>query len=291
MRALLLSVFMVFLTFGVTVPEAEAKRFGGGSSFGKSFASPKKVKPAAAPQQQKSNPTTNQAANTQPKKSGMGGMLGGLLAGGLLAALFFGGAFEGMQMMDFLLIGLLAFLAFKIFGMFRQQSQAAPSYAGGPQTSQAPVARVEPEKEQTHHFTPMSAAATQLAEPELVLPQWFNKVTFLNGAKEHFTTLQAAWDKQDWVEIATYTTEELLAQLKAERANHPADQETEVVSVMSELINFIDNQDHVVASIHFYGWIKEEAAAHPTEFSEIWHLSRDMTAENAHWYIVGIEQP
>lgn len=274
------------------MPEAEAKRFGGGSSFGKSFASPKKVKPAPAPQQKQAPQSANKTANTPPKKSGMGGMLGGLLAGGLLAALFFGGAFEGMQMMDFLLIGLLAFLAFKIFGFLRQQNQSAPSYAGGPQQAPEPVsARVEPVKEQTHHFTPMSAAATQLAEPELVLPQWFNKVTFLNGAKEHFTTLQAAWDQQDWAEISTYTTEELLDQLKAERANHPADQVTEVVSVMSELINFIDDKDHVVASIHFYGWIKEEVSSQATEFSEIWHLSRDMTTENAHWYIVGIEQP
>ncbi len=283
MRTLFLSVLIAFFTFNFIAPEAEAKRLGGGSSFGKSYSAPKKVAPA-----QKQAPVQN-ATNTAPKKSGMmGGMLGGLLAGGLLGALLFGGAFDGIQFMDILLIGLMAFLAYKLFAMMKQK-QPQPQYAGQPQyrETKEPVEQVQ----QPQHFTPMSAAATQLSEPDLVLPQWFNKVAFLGGAREHFTTLQAAWDRQDWAEIETYTSPELLEQLIAERSKYAADQHTDVVSVMAELINFIDNNDHVVASIHFYGWIKESEGEQPSEFSEIWHLTRDMNTENAHWFIVGIEQP
>ena len=65
---------------------------------------------------------------------------------------------------------------------------------------------------------------------------------------------------------------------------------TEVVSVMAELANFIDNDDHVIASINFYGWLKEDSDQ-ATEFSEIWHLRREMNGSDANWMIVGIQQP
>jgi predicted lipid-binding transport protein (Tim44 family) len=85
-------------------------------------------------------------------------------------------------------------------------------------------------------------------------------------------------------------SDEMFAALQQERAKLPEQQHTEVDSVMAELVNFIDNGDHVVASIHFYGWIAE--SGQPTsEFSEIWHLNRDMTADGSDWKIVGIEQP
>ncbi|BBB28952.1 Tim44 domain-containing protein [Neptunomonas japonica] len=285
MRNVLLAVFMMFFTLSIVAPEAQAKRLGGGFSLGKSFSSPKKVSPS--PTQQKA-PAQN-ASGSSAKKSGfggMGGMLGGLLAGGLLASLFMGGAFDGIQMMDILMIAAFAFIAFKLFAMMRK-TQVTPSYAGAQHRSMEPAQ----EPSETHHFTPMSAANTQLSEPDLVLPKWFNKVTFLDGAREHFTHLQSSWDKQDWDDIATYTSEELFEQLKQERSKYPAEQHTEVVSVMSELINFIDNQDHVVASINFYGWLKESGDQQTSEFNEIWHLTRNMAEENASWHIVGIEQP
>ncbi len=286
MRTFLASFMVMLFAFGVAVPHADAAKFGGGSSFGKKYSAPKKVQPAIAPTQQKTAPAAASAANTT-KKSGFGGMMGGLLAGGLLGALFFGGAFDGIQAMDIILLALFAFIAFKLFGMFRQ-NQATPKYAGFPPSNDQATPEAKP---QPQAFTPMSAATTQFDEAELVLPHWFNKIAFLSGARDHFTNLQAAWDRQDWSEIGSYTSADLLVELKQERSRHPADQTTDVVSVMSELINFIDNQDHVVASIHFYGWIKESNDQQPTEFSEIWHLSRDMSVENADWFIVGIEQP
>lgn len=291
MRALWLSFFMAIFTFSMLgAPEAQAKRLGGGSSLGKSYSAPKKVAPAPAATPDKAAPAAATAA-AAPKKAGMGGLMGGLLAGGLLGALFFGGAFEGIQFMDILMLALFGFIAFKLFSMMRKSSAPQPQYAGHPAQRTQVEEPAKPAEQPQHHFTPMSAATTQLSEPDLVLPHWFNKVAFLNGAREHFTTLQAAWDRQDWTEIETYTSPELLAALQQERAKSPAEQTTEVVSVMSELINFIDEKDHVVASIHFYGWLKESADQSATEFSEVWHLTRDMTVENAHWFIVGIEQP
>ncbi|MGR5470930.1 Tim44 domain-containing protein, partial [Vibrio astriarenae] len=68
------------------------------------------------PKQQQQNTNTigkEQTTKSSSKKGLMGGLLGGLLAGGLLAA-FFGGSFEGIQFMDILIIGLIAFVIFKL---------------------------------------------------------------------------------------------------------------------------------------------------------------------------------
>ena len=78
-----------------TTPIAEAKRFGGGKSFGKSF------KTAPAPKQKQQNTNTigkqDTAKGASSKKGLMGGLLGGLLMGGLLASIFAGGGFEGIH--------------------------------------------------------------------------------------------------------------------------------------------------------------------------------------------------
>lgn len=298
MQKLMTLVFAVFLSFGLLVPDADAgKRFGGGSSLGKSFSMPKKTAPTSG-DSATSTTTTQQKATTAPtttKKPGMGGLLGGLLAGGLLGALFFGGAFEGIQFMDILLIGLLAFMAFKLFGMFRRQQAPAHAYAAqGQAQARNPFEPAQPEpmaraQQPEPGFSPAQGFGAGLGAAAFETPSWFNLEAFLEGAKGHFVKLQKAWDLQDWDEIRSYVSPELLVELQRERAKNGA-QHTEVVSVMAELANFIDQGNQVVASLNFYGWLKEDSDQ-TTEFNEVWHLSRDMSVPNADWVIVGIEQP
>ncbi|WP_370278404.1 Tim44 domain-containing protein [Pontibacterium sp.] len=296
MRTFLVSLMVVLASFTFTVDYAEAKRLGGGSSFGKSFSTPKKKQVAPAPTQQKQSTATTASKTQQPvkKRSGFGGLMAGLLAGGLLGALFFGGAFEGIQFMDILLLLAFVFIAFKIFSMFRK-SQRPPEYATDgaqyemrPERAQKRTAFEEPKVEDVKPSTPAFSSGFGSGEPQT--PEWFDKEAFLAGARDHFGILQRAWDNSDWDEIASYTSEELLNALKEERAKLPESQTTEVVSVMAEMANFITEDDHVVVSINFYGWLKEDSDQ-TTEFNEIWHLTRDMTVENADWIIVGIEQP
>ncbi|MBU2965416.1 TIM44-like domain-containing protein [Amphritea sp. 2_MG-2023] len=288
MRTLLVSFFALIISFGLIVPDAEAKRFGGGFSFGKSYSTPKRVQPAA-PTQQKAAPTGSSAkAAGQPRRSGFGGLMGGLLAGGLLAALFMGGGFDGIQFMDILLIGLLIFAAVKIFSAMKKPSQ--PQYAGAQHRQASDVSETPETPVYPNDAAAPSAGGFEFAAGELQLPEWFNEQAFIEGAKGHFSHLQKAWDNSDWDDIKTYTTPELLATLQQERAQQADGQKTEVVSVMAELANFIDNGDHVIASINFYGWLKEDSDE-TTEFSEIWHLRRDMDGADTNWVIVGIQQP
>ncbi|SEG70225.1 Tim44 domain-containing protein [Marinobacterium lutimaris] len=309
MRILTVSLFAFLLSVLMPVDDAHAKRLGGGFSLGKSYSAPKKTSPApTANKQQDAQQTTNtaQQPGTTQRRPGMGGLMGGLLAGGLLGALFFGGAFEGIQIMDILIVAVIGFVLFKLFAGRRQAQQQQQAYAGaGPQPDMGQwrtSSQEEPQVQarQQHQAEPQasqpepvadSGFGASLAEPELNLPEWFNKRAFLDQACSHFTGLQKAWDECNWEELKSYTTAELFEELKAQRGRFPDRQTTEVDSVMADLINFIDEKDHVIVSINFYGWLREDEQSGLAEFSEIWHLSRDMSVENADWFIVGIEQP
>ncbi|OMH38199.1 Tim44 domain-containing protein [Motiliproteus sp. MSK22-1] len=283
---------LIGMTF--TLDHAEAKRFGGGGSFGKMFSTPKKVAPApksTTPNAGKSATQTPNAA-TKPRSGLMGGMLGGLLAGGLLGALFFGGAFDGIQMMDILIIGVICFVLFRLFARMKQ-SQQQPQYAGGYRPEDTQQAREQaPETQRPQAFEPTPLMSNGLANEELELPSWFNKEAFLSGARQHFESLQTAWNRNDLEEIRTYCDAELFANLESERKKlGEGTLDNEVVSVMAELLGFKQREDTAELSVNFYGWMREGTEAQTTEFSEIWHLTRDLSTEGSDWFIVGIEQP
>src|SRR5690242_9810050 len=99
MKKILTLFTLAIFSFGLATFDAEAKRFGGGQSIGKQRES---ISPQSAPKQA-------QAPSAAPAPAGSKwmGPLAGLAAGGLLAALFMGGAFEGIKMMDVLMLAAL----------------------------------------------------------------------------------------------------------------------------------------------------------------------------------------
>src|SRR5690606_19363828 len=103
--------FAVFLMVGLAVPDAAASRLGGGKSFG--AAPMHKSQPAQrqTPQQQQANPRNQQQnpAATSGASRWLG-PLAGIAAGGLLAAMLFGDGFQGLQLFDILIFGLIAFV-------------------------------------------------------------------------------------------------------------------------------------------------------------------------------------
>ena len=154
------------LTFSL---DADAKRFGGGKSWG---AKPKH----SQMQKQQAQPAAGQTTGKQPAtagaKPGIGGMLMGLAAGGLLASLFMGGAFEGLQIMDMLIFGLIAFVIFKLLASRRRQMPQAAT-AGGPAMHR------EVHNANQSIFGGSSAAA----RPVIQAPAWFNEKSFLQAAE------------------------------------------------------------------------------------------------------------
>ncbi len=277
----LAAIFPLFLAafLLVTLPHAaEAKRIGGGSNVGKQYSAPKSSTTSPTTTQRQDAPS--HAAAGAPRPSGASrwlGPLAGLAAGGLLAALLFGDGFEGFKLFDFLLIAALVFGAMMLLRALRSrpmpQPAGGPALGGGFERDSAPVAM------------PVAGGAGADA------PAWFNRDSFLKGARVHFIRMQAAWDKGDMKDIASYTTPELFADLQAERlASGDETHYTEVSYLDVELLGLQRDDDKVVATLRYFGGIKEEQNGKTQEFAELWHVVHTWHSPEGDWYVAGITQ-
>lgn len=285
------AVFAILLAFTLTTEVAHAKRFGGGKSFGRTY----QTTPSQPSKSSADVPAQRQQVAGQPAKAAgkgmMGGLLGGLLVGGLFAALFAGGAFEGLQFMDILIAAALAFVAFKIFRLLRQGNAPAgapvrapqPAYAGTPNAA-PPVFGAR--RDNFVSSSPVSAGSDAVP---MSLPLGFDTPAFLDGAKEHYRTLQEAWNQNDLAKIEEYATPALYAELVAERASLPAAQHTEVIRVDSELVRADEKFGLAEVSIRFSGRYRDAVEGVEEDFTDIWHLERDGAKAENPWLITGIQ--
>ena len=274
-----LSIFMalcISLTFAL---DAHAKRFGGGKSFG----SAPSHQTRQAPQQTQAAP--NQAGRQTPAAaSGASrwlGPLAGLAAGGLLASMFMGDGFEGIQFMDILIFGLIAFLLFRFLAARRRQQQ--PAMAG-----HAPMQREMPQQPATSIFG--GSAAPAAAAPVISAPAWFNEQSFVAAAREHFLALQQHWDANEMDKIAEFVTPQLLGFLKQERAEiGDAYQSTYIDDLQIQLDGVDDNAEKTTATLTFSGVAKTSRFDQGEPFSESWRMER-VQGENQPWLVAGIRQ-
>ena len=261
------------LTFSI---DADAKRFGGGKSWG---AKPKH----SQMQKQQAQPAAGQAAGKQTAaagaKPGIGGMLMGMAAGGLLASMFMGGAFEGLQIMDILIFGLIAFVIFKLIASRRRQMPQAAT-AGGPAMQR------EAHNANQNIFGGSSAAA----RPVIQVPAWFNESSFLQAAEGHFNALQQHWDANEMHLIAEFVTPEMLTFLTTERSSlGDAMQSTYIDDLTVQLDGLDEQSDLTVATITFHGIAKTSRFDQGEAFSESWRMERK-NGDNQPWLIAGIRQ-
>jgi len=279
----------------LTLPQpADARRMGGGGNVGKQYSTPAQA-PTSAPAQAQRPPQAQGATTTAGQRPAGGasrwlGPLAGLAAGGLLASLFMGGGFEGMQVMDFVLIAALAFGAFMLFRWFRRsqaKAQPASAYARTAAVGAGPGFS-PPTQDQGFSPSGGSAAPTQGGGNDY--PVWFDGAAFAAGAKDHYVRLQAAWDKADFSDLRDYLTPELFAELQRERATLAGPQYTEVVRLQTELVSVQRDGDLAVASVLFSGLIREDQQAPAQEFREIWHVQHQWASAAGDWYIAGIQQ-
>ncbi|NAW81958.1 TIM44-like domain-containing protein [Vibrio sp. V43_P6S15P86] len=289
MKRLFSIVALLMFTVAVT-PIAEAKKFGGSKSFGKSY------KTAPAPKQQQQNTNTvgkDQTAKSSSKKGLMGGLLGGLLAGGLLAA-FFGGAFEGIQFMDILIIGLIAFVIFKLMrGMLgakqgsMNQHRQQPAFGGNASKFEQPNMQNFEQQPNTNNGG-FGGFGAQTDVPHNY-PPGFDQAAFINGSREHYRILQGAWNHNQLETIEEYVSPSLFEDLKAERAKLDGEQYTDVMYVDAEIVRADYDANKAQLSLQFSGRYRDTVEGVEEEIEDIWHLERDLTVPNAPWLIVGIQ--
>jgi predicted lipid-binding transport protein (Tim44 family) len=281
------------------VPLAEAKRLGGGASFGKQRASPAmREAPREAP---KATPTpapaaapsaaAAPAAAAQPKPSFMsrwGGVIAGVGAGALLGSLLGGhlgglGAGLGGLINILLIVGIL-YLAYRfIASRWRAAPGGAPMQfagAGGPSFDMS--ARRE---------EPVLRAPQTVVAPGINVPPGFEIEPFVRQAQSSFLRLQAANDDRDLADLRETTTPEVFAELAMQiRERGDVPQKTDVVTPDARLLEVVVEGDQMIASLRYSGLIRETAGAPATPFDEVWHLRRAMQPANEPWLIAGIQQ-
>lgn len=275
-----LSILLVIIVgFGIVITDAEAKRFGGGRSFGtyRSANSFSRAQPAAS------------AIKNTTAQSGMSrwlGPLAGLAAGGLLASLFMGNGF-GSGIMSWLLIaGAIMLLVNLVRGFSRNKMQHAA------QSSNYQIFRDNAARE-----TQFSPHAFSSSNSSMNYPAGFDETEFLRDAKVQFYRLQTAYDAKNLNDINQFTTPEVFAEIKMQlQEMGNVTNQTDVVSLDAKLLDaateyqiVLNNEEKVtVASVHFSGLIKEEANQPATQVNEIWHFRKDTSLPR--WVVSGIQQ-
>ena len=291
----LLAIVLALLAFTLlTMPSAEAKRLGGGSNLGKQYSTPSAS--ASTQQARSTHPPANQpsAVAQPPRTTGSSrwlGPLAGLAAGGLLASLFFGDAFEGFQVMDFLLIAAVVIVGIMLFRMLRRGTVPTPASAsaapGRLRSGQASPA----DTRQSHTTAKDGMVSPQVPSNDNQVPSWFDAHTFTFDAKNHFMRLQAAWDNADFNDIRDYTTPELFNELQRERqALGSGPQFTEVVTLNVSMSGLRREDNHLIVSLEFSGLIREDHQGPANPFREIWHIQHAWISPNGDWFISGIQQ-
>ena len=282
MKKTLTFLTLAFLSFGLLAFDAEAKRMGGGKNVGTQRQSVNQQQ--AVPNKPQSPAAAPAAAASGGSK--WGGALAGLAAGGLLAALFMGGAFENINMMDFVVLALLIGVVFFIIRMLRKprsEERASPMQYSGVNTG----------AQDRYTPPPFGSAAdeTEAAHVQPAIPADFQVEPFIRNAKASFIRLQAAHDRGDINEIRDFTTPEMLAKISEQiKERGDAQQRSEVMFIDAHLLEVETTADMAIASVRFTGQLRELPNGQPEAFDEIWHVQKDLKDSNATWLLAGIQQ-
>ncbi len=284
MKRLALLSMLVVIGFSFSAPNAEAKRLGGGGSFGKQR--------DVSPQQMQKAPAATPAASPAAAAPAAGnkwlGPLAGLALGAGLFALLSSAGLDGALggiLMALLAAGAVMFLLSRFRKSQPSQARPAMQYAGNAAAHGGTTGnRFE------HH--PVAGGAQTAVDSEISadIPADFPVEAFLRSAKTSFIRLQAANDRKDINDIREYTTPEMFAEISMqinERDNTP--QSTNVLSISTTLLSVQNEGDYAIASVRMSGELSENKGA-AESFDEVWHVQKSLHEKDAVWLLAGIQQ-
>ncbi|MGC2166194.1 MAG: Tim44-like domain-containing protein [Gallionella sp.] len=272
--------FIVLLTITFTCLAlfssiAEARRFGGGGSFGKQ----RTIAPQQAPKAPAAAPAPANSSTQKPGNRWLG-PLAGLAIGAGIGALFASmGLGQGMG--TILMIVLAGLAVFFIVSMFRSRQQHSLQSAGA---GNAYGATSEPISFNNSPKEDRAIATT-------AIPADFPTANFLRSAKTTFIRLQAANDRKDLNDIREYTTPEMFAEISMQLSERddPVPQKTDVVTINGELLEVANEGEFSVASVRFTGQLRENNGDHES-IDEVWHVQKNVTDDKSVWLLAGIQQ-
>jgi predicted lipid-binding transport protein (Tim44 family) len=274
MRKIFTVLLMSFIAFSFIMTDAQAKRFGGGKSFGMSRSASTFSRPSTAAVNPASRFEAPKPASTASKWLGP---LAGFAAGGLLASLFMGhgGGIMGGGIFSWLLIGGLIFFALRF--MSRMLSNNPSAQSANLQT-QAANSTYQPVT------MPFNNTFNQTSTPIQ-----FDEAAFLRQAKALFIRLQAAYDTKNLADLREFTSPEIYAEIQLQLHERGSDgNQTDVVTIDAELLDVTNEAGTTIASTQFTGLVREQAGAEPVNVKEIWHFRKNEMQST--WVVAGIQQ-
>ena len=281
MKHLLSIAIAAFLGLGLVVQDAEAARLGGGRSLG---AQRSTVTPNKSMQQTPPSQAAAAAPAAAPKPAGnrwlgpIAGLAAGLGLGWLIGQGGMGGAMGSLLMMA--LVGFAVFFVIRL--LTQRKTEGNLQFAG---MGNQPVAATPPA------LAPGTGAEPAFGgQPQPNIPAGFDTEGFLRQAKLNFVKLQAVHDSGKLGELREFTTDAMFESIKQDLLQHGAiGQQTDVVTLDAELLEALTEGDTHWASVRFSGMIRENPAAQPESFQEIWNLAKPVSGATG-WVLAGIQQ-
>jgi predicted lipid-binding transport protein (Tim44 family) len=298
--------------------DAEARRMGGGRSFGKQSstatqrsttpppAQPTPTNPAQQAGAQRAPGTPAPTPAPAPARNRWLGPIAGLAAGLGIAALLshfgLGEAFAGM-MANMIVIAIIAFIAVWLIRKFMSRRRAVePAYqTGGGYGSSTSLNQSSGgyQPQEPRYTAPptgqyLAPEANPVSTPHIdtppAIPAGFDTEAFVRNAKVYFVRLQAAWDAGNMDDIREFTTPEMFAEIRVDLAGRGAQpNQTDVVQLNADLLGVEDRGSDYLASVRFSGLIREAVGAPAEPFVEVWNLSKSRTSGEG-WLLAGIQQ-
>jgi predicted lipid-binding transport protein (Tim44 family) len=267
MRYITLLLCVLIFTFSFALSNAEAKRFGGGKSFGTQRSVNNVSRTQSMPQAAKPSMASKWLAP-----------LAGLAIGGLLASLLMGNGI-GTGILTWLAIGLGIYL---LLSLFRKKTPLQTSGNAGYQN------HFRQEASEPKSYNSNSTSQNNHTNH---IPNHFDSESFLRDAKTKFLRLQTAYDQKNLNDLREFTTPEVYAEIQVQlHERGDVANNTEVVSLNTELLDAADEFNVLMASVRFSGLIREDSSQSgtATPFNEIWHFRKDN--HSARWLVAGIQQ-
>jgi len=304
-KKLLLGLIVVLASVGFSsfvAPDVQAKRLGGGATSGMKRQTPPPqpaqsvpAKPADTAAQTPAGAAAAAPGAAVPKRSWMG-PIAGLAAGLGLAALMshFGMGAEFGSILTMLLLAVVGVFVVRFLmqrfasgagnrgpAMATPQGMQFSGAAGGPA---GPSLAGFPAQQ----LQPQQAVVSQPAVGGV--PPGFDTAAFERIAKLIFIRMQAANDTGDLADLRQFATPEMFAAFKLElQERRPGAQQTDVVRLDAQVLDFAQEEDRQIVSVRFHGLIREEKDAPASSFDETWHLTKPLDGSRE-WAIAGIAQ-
>ena len=309
-RLTIFAIVIAILSF--VLGDAHAKRMGGGRNVGKQQSALVEREPAAAPAPAApagaNTPRNAEAPRTVPGNTGGSRLLGPLagIAGGLgIAALlgYFGVGGELAAVVGSLMVlALFVVLIMLVWRLLRgraPQPRMQPVYAQhglSPDTVSAlgreGMVYPQPSAPLRLEATVQPGAGLRpiAARSRFGIPEGFDTLSFARTAKIYFVRLQAAWDAGNLADIREFTSPEMYAEIARQLDERgAAPNRTDVVTLDADVLGVTSTDDLHMASVRFYGMLREDPDAPAAAFDEVWNLTKPV-AGNGGWVLAGIQQ-